>query len=128
MDEIERVNRFARGGLDWAVDRWDGSGLRLRGGHEPAAPWGALAELVFHEASYVQCPDVLYEAVFRAASEPEVSALRAIVAVEPEDRVFAIDAGTSASTGRLPFLVVAQGVTFHPASGRRRGGMGESNP
>ena len=121
-DALDQANAFAGGALDWLVDAWDGFELRLVGGNAPDAPWGGAAEIVFSDASYVQAPAQMFEAVFRLAIPHEAAALSGVLAPEPGEVVFVIEAGASGALDRRPFLVVARQVLFRvPAAARKAG-------
>ena len=111
-DALNEANAFAVGALDWLVDDWSGFELRLVGGNTPDAPWGRAAEMVFSDASYVRCPAQMFEAVFRLGAPHEVPA---VIALEPNDRVFVIEASASGTPRREPFLVIAKHVAFRAA-------------
>ncbi len=92
---------------DYSLSRFDGWRLQISGGTSE----DAQRPLAFLDGvSYLSCPLVFSHPRFRLASGGEVGAVRAVVPLDDDDQVLAIEAETMASTTAHVFLIVAQSI------------------
>ncbi|MFD7326645.1 hypothetical protein ACFV9D_37130 [Streptomyces sp. NPDC059875] len=79
---------------DWGVAGHDGSRLRLVAAHDLSYSYGL--ELVFTDASYVRCPFMFNDPVFRAPTPEERTTVTRLLGEEPPVLVaFEADGGGS---------------------------------
>lgn len=104
MDEFLR-NLSLRCGWDCVLKSYDGWRLCLASGTstEYATPLVA-----FSGVSYFGCPVEFSHANFRLANEDERKSIRALVPLDTEDNVIAIEAETMAELERQVFFLVAE--------------------
>ncbi|MEU9999950.1 hypothetical protein [Streptomyces sp. NPDC050848] len=91
---------------DWEVIDYDGSRLRLGAGHDLS--YYHLLEVVFTDVSYLRCPTMFMDAVFRAPTREESAEVARLLGEEPPVlAAFDADAGGGPPT---PCLVAAEAV------------------
>ncbi|MER7953583.1 hypothetical protein [Streptomyces sp. NPDC096030] len=91
---------------DWEVVAFDGSRLRLGAGHDLS--YHHLLEVVFTDVSYLRCPTLFMDAVFRAPTREESAEVARLLGEEPPVLVaFDADAGGGPPT---PCLIAAEDV------------------
>lgn len=94
-------------GWDYSLSLFDGWRLQISAGtsEEAQHPIAFLGGV-----SYLSCPLVFSHPRFRLASGTEMAAVRAVVPVDDDDQVLAIDAETMAGTTSHVFFIVAQSI------------------
>ena len=108
MSEFTRINELAES-TDFRIDSYDGSSLLLTGSFDFG--YYHQVEVKFGEVSYISLPSDFSNPNFRRADDAEIESIRKLVALEAEEIVFCIEAETSSSLARLPFYLVAEGMT-----------------
>ena len=94
-------------GWDYSLSRFDGWRLQISAGtsEDTQRPLAFLGGV-----SYLSCPLAFSHPRFRLASGGEVAAVRAIVPLDDNDQVLAIEAETMSGTAAHVFLIVAQSI------------------
>lgn len=111
MSEFDRVNEIAEttNTTDFRIQFYDSANLLITGSFDFC--YYHEVEVAFKDVSYISLPTDFNHPRFRRADANEIEAIRKLIALEPEDIVYCIEAETSCSIVKLPFYVVAEGVT-----------------
>ena len=99
---------------EFIVDSYIDGVLKIVGSFEvPYYSDDACITIQFLEVSYISLPTNWFERpIFRLASTSEIANLKKIVDVDSDEKVYCIEAATTASIEKLPFFLVAENISF----------------
>jgi hypothetical protein len=112
MSAIERLNEIVKttNTTDFRIQSYDSVNLMLTGSFDFC--YYHEVELVFSEVSYISLPSHFWNPFIRMATDAEIAAIRAIIAIDETESVYCIEAETGASLEKLPFYIVAESVSI----------------
>ena len=110
MSEFDRINEIVETTniTNFCIQSYDNDNLLMTGSFDFC--YYHEVEIEFKEVSYISLPSGFNYPRFRRASAHEIESIRKLIALEPEDIVYCIEAETSCSLVKLPFYIVATGV------------------
>jgi hypothetical protein len=111
MSEFNRINEIVEttNTTDFRIQSYDSANLLVTGSFDFC--YYHEVEVEFRAVSYISLPSDFNSPNFRRVSTHEIESIRKLIALEPEDIVYCIEAGTSCSIVKLPFYIVAESVT-----------------
>jgi len=112
MNEFDRLNELVKttNTVDFRIQSYDAVNLILTGSFDFC--YYHEVEVTFHEVSYISLPADFSYPTLRKAAHEEIVRIAKFITVNSEETVFCIEAETSSSLEKLPFYVVAEGISL----------------